>query len=97
MTQQIAPPHSHKYSALLNPNIIGLARNIGRNVANLTCLCLLTIIASIGYAKSAGYAKSGVNIGPSVIPSINYTQFAKPPVLSKQHVVVDQLIISQVF
>ena len=86
MTQQIAPPHSHKYSALLNPNIIGLARIIGRNVANLTCLCLLTIIASIGCANSVGYAKSGVNIRPSVIPSINYTQFAKPPVLSKQHV-----------
>ncbi len=86
MTQQIAPPHSHKYSALLNPNIIGLARMIGQNSAHLICIGLLTIIASIGYAKSAGYAKSGVNIGPSVIPSINYTQFAKPPVLSKQHV-----------
>jgi TonB family protein len=92
MTQQIAPPHSHKYSALLNPNIIGLARIIGRKAAQTLCICLLTIIASIGYAKSAGYAKStgyaksAVNIGPSVIPSINYTQFAKPPVLSKQHV-----------
>ncbi len=86
MTQQNNLPHSQKVSVLWATNINGLARIIGRNVANLTCLCLLTIIASVGFAKSAGNSKSTVNIGPSVIPSINHTQFSKPPVLSKQHV-----------
>ena len=86
MTQQIAPPHSHKYSALLNSNIIGLARIIGRKAAQTLCICLLTVIASIGYAKSAGYAKSTVEIETSVLLPIHNTNITKPPVLSKQHV-----------
>ena len=86
MTQQIAPPHSHKYSALLNPNIIGLARIIGRKAAQTLCICLLTVIASIGYAKSAGYANSTVEIETSVLLPIHNTNITKPPVLSKQHV-----------
>ena len=86
MTQQIAPPHSHKYSALLNPNIIGLARIIGRKAAQTLCICLLTVIASIGYAKSACYAKSTVEIETSVLLPIHNTNITKPPVLSKQHV-----------
>ncbi|MDA0784016.1 MAG: energy transducer TonB [Bacteroidetes bacterium] len=86
MTQQIAPPHSHKYSALLNPNIIGLARIIGRKAAQPLCICLLTIIASIGYAKSTGYSKSTVEIETSVLLSNHNTIITKPPVLSKQHV-----------
>jgi TonB family protein len=80
MTQQNNPPHSQNVSVLWNPNIIGLARIIGRNIANITCLCLLTIIASKGYAKSASDLKSFAHT------TTHHTGFSKPPVLSKQYV-----------
>jgi TonB family protein len=80
MNHQNTPPALFKYSLLRNPLISGFTRSIGQNAAHLICIGLLTIIASTGISKSQ------IQVSTALVPSINNTQLAIPPVLSKQHV-----------
>jgi len=69
-----------QYSISRNSFISGFTRIIRQNSAHLICIGLLTIIASTVISKSQ------IQVSTALVPSINNTQLAKPPVLSKQHV-----------